>query len=527
MQRRSLLASSLALPLLPACSLWQGPALVALPPAVADSAPPAPREFRAAWVATVANIDWPSRKGLSDEQQIAEMLAMLDSAKALGLNAIVLQVRTSADAFYPSTLEPWSEYLGGTQGQAPGYDPLARWLAEAHARGLELHAWLNPYRARQSQAKSEAAPLHVSRSQPDWVKRYGDQLWIDPGEPAAAAHTLAVCRDLLTRYAVDGLHIDDYFYPYPVQDAARQDVDFPDEPSWQRYREQGGSLERADWRRANVDGLVQALYALVRELRPAARVGISPFGLPRPDLRPEGIAGFSQYDKLYANVEYWLGRGWLDYLAPQLYWPRAQKPQAFEPLLRGWQAHNPQGRHVWPGLFTSRATGENEANPWPADEIPAQVALMRQAPATGGHLHFSMVALLKNRRGLADTLRTGAYAQPALVPATPWLSAPACGAPRLERAGPAAEGRFQALPGPGATPRVYALWHRPAHQAGAATPPAAGASGPGTAPPAQAGWQFQVLPPDGRFTLPGSGHQLVLSAVNELGQEGPRLAVQA
>jgi uncharacterized lipoprotein YddW (UPF0748 family) len=477
------------------CSTRPAQAVPAQPGASGGEVPPpAPREFRAAWVATVANIDWPSRRGLSDAAQIAEIHALLDSASALRLNAIVLQVRTSADALYRSALEPWSEYLSGVQGQGPGYDPLAVWIEQAHARGLELHAWINPYRAKQSGARSAPAPLHVSRTRPEWVRKYGDQLWIDPGEPAAAEHTLAVCRDLLTRYEIDGLHIDDYFYPYPVQDAAKQDIDFPDEPSWQRYVRGGGTLARADWRRDNVDQLVRRMHELVRELKPAARVGISPFGLPRPDLRPAGITGFSQYDKLYAHVEHWLAEGWLDYLAPQLYWPRAQKAQAFEPLMRAWQGVNPLGRHVWPGLFTSRAG--NDADGWPLDEIPAQIEVMRAALSTNGHLHFSMVALLKNRRGIADALREGVYAQAALPPATPWLTAPACGPVALARE---ASGALRAtVSGPPAA--RFALWRR----------------APGGA------WRFDALPPDGRLPVTAAGETLVLSALNAIGEEGPR-----
>lgn len=513
MRRRSLLAASLARPALaaaatvttvtsvatlPGCSSWREQPLPAIP--VADDPPAAPREFRAAWVATVANIDWPSRKGLSADRQLAEMHAILDSAVALRLNAIVLQVRPSADALYRSSLEPWSEYLTGTQGLDPGYDPLERWLAAAHARGLELHAWLNPYRARQSGASSEPAPAHVSRRQPDWVRRYGDQLWMDPGEPGAAEHTLAVCRDLLSRYAVDGLHIDDYFYPYPVNDpATKQELDFPDEAGWHGHQAAGGLLSRADWRRDNVDRLVQRLHALVRELRPTARLGISPFGLPKPEARPAGIAGFSQYDKLYAHVERWLAEGWMDYLAPQLYWPRGQRAQAFEPLLRSWQSLNPLGRHVWPGLFTSKATQSDGG--WADDEIPAQVELMRAAPATGGHLHFSMVALLQNRRGLADRLRGGVYATAALPPATPWLSATACGPVLLTRE---SGGTLRLSTREGAAPARFALWTRAAHQAGA-------------------DWQFAVVPPDGRLQVAyDAGHVLVASAVNGLGEEGPR-----
>ncbi|OYU43978.1 MAG: hypothetical protein CFE44_15430, partial [Burkholderiales bacterium PBB4] len=218
--------------------------------------PPAPREFRAAWVATVANIDWPSRKGLSTTLQHMEMRAMLDRAVALKLNAIILQVRPSADALYVSDLEPWSEYLSGVQGQAPSplYDPLALWISEAHARGLELHAWFNPFRVRQGEAKSAAAANHLSQTRPQWVKTYGNQLWMDPGEPGAANHTVAVILDVLKRYDVDGIHMDDYFYPYPIPqgDDPKTELDFPDQATWQRYLEAGGPLARAAWRRSNV-----------------------------------------------------------------------------------------------------------------------------------------------------------------------------------------------------------------------------------------------------------------------------------
>jgi len=419
MKRRDLLGLAGA-PLLAACGSTP-PAAPSLEPAAVPAAPaasspaaaptppsPPPREWRAAWVATVTNIDWPSKKGLSADAQQAEIRSLCDTAQRIGLNALILQVRPSADAIYESTLEPWSEYLTGTQGQHPGYDPLAVWLAEARLRGLELHAWINPYRARHSTAKSAPAANHVSRTHADWVRRYGDQLWIDPGEPLAAEHTLAVVRDLLSRYAVDGIHIDDYFYPYPVQDAAKNDVDFPDEASWQKYVAGGGSLARADWRRDNVNRLVQRLYAVAHETRPGTRVGISPFGLPRPDLRPAGITGFSQYDKLHADVELWLREGWLDYLAPQLYWPRAQVPQAFDVLLQAWMALNPLDRPIHPGLFTSRIDATPQS--WQPDEITGQIDSIRRLAPGSGHIHFSLVALAQNRKGIADALRAGPYA---------------------------------------------------------------------------------------------------------------------
>lgn len=373
------------------------------------------------WVATVANIDWPSRTGLSSAQQQQEIQAIVATAKRLKMNALVLQVRPSADAIYPSAIEPWSEYLSGTQGQAPApfYDPLAAWINQAHAQAIELHVWFNPYRARHSAAKSAPTKNHLINARPELVKTYGDQRWIDPGEADAAQRFLDVVRDVLRRYDIDGVHIDDYFYPYPIKAGAElADVDFPDDPSWRRYVASGGKLARPDWRRDNVNRLVQSLNAMIHSEKSWVKFGISPFGLPRPDRRPASITGFSQYDKLYADVELWWREGWLDYLAPQLYWPVAQTAQAFPTLLEYWSRSNRQKRHLWPGVFTSKID-DTEAS-WMPDEIKQQIALMRSDAGTSGHIHFSAVAMLKNRRGIADLLERELYNADALVPATPW-----------------------------------------------------------------------------------------------------------
>ncbi len=252
--------------------------------------PAAPREFRAAWVATVVNIDWPSRPGLPSDVQQAQALLLLDRARDIGLNAIVLQVRPAGDALYASALEPWSEYLSDTQGRAPqpGYDPLSFWVEQAHRRGIELHAWFNPYRARHSAAKSALVAPHLARTRPEAVKVYGDQQWMDPGEAAAADRTLAVVADVVRRYDIDGVHIDDYFYPYPVQKDG-VDQPFPDDPAWLRYLQGGGTLVRDDWRRDKVNRLVQPKHRSVNQIKPWVRYGISPFGQGRPDRRPPGI----------------------------------------------------------------------------------------------------------------------------------------------------------------------------------------------------------------------------------------------
>ena len=425
------LLALLALVLLAGCLRPTPPAVL---PTASDTPPPAPREFRAAWVATVANIDWPSSALLSSEAQKAEARALVKRARDLGLNTLILQVRPAADALYASPLEPWSEYLTGTQGKAPEpfYDPLAFWIEEAHRAGLQLHAWFNPYRARQSTGRSPLAPSHMASQHPEVVRAYGDQLWLDPAEPAAADHVLAVILDVVRRYEVDGVHFDDYFYPYPVKDTAGLKVDFPDEATWLGYLARGGSLGRADWRRDQVDRFVERVYREVHHVKPQVRVGVSPFGIGRPDRRPAGVTGFSQYDEIYADAERWLEQGWLDYLVPQLYWRTEAPGQPFGPLLDGWRAQNPKRRPIWPGLFTSRL---GAAEPWPVSEITGQIQLTRLRPGSPGHAHFSMVALKKDYGGITGPL-VELYDGPALVPAAEWLPGVAPVAPvvRLRRA---------------------------------------------------------------------------------------------
>lgn len=427
----------------------------------ADAPPSAPREFRAAWVATVANIDWPSKPGLSTADQQREAIAILDRCADLNLNAVVLQVRPAADAFYESKLEPWSGYLTGKQGQAPEphYDPLAFWVEEAHKRGLQLHAWFNPYRSRQAGAKYEDAPNHVSQARPDLNKKYGNLQWLDPGEPEAQEHTLAVILDVVKRYDVDGVHFDDYFYPYPIADeATKKEIDFPDEPSWQKYRSSGGKLARADWRRDNINRLVERLYAGIKAEKPWVLLGISPFGIPRPG-QPEQAKGFDQYDKLYADTLHWLDKGWCDYFSPQLYWKVDAPGQPFRPLLDYWIGANTQKRHIWPGLSVSRVG--DAPNSYAPEEILKQLEIIGETNGSNGAILFSMKALMANRRGLADRLKDGPFHEPALVPASPWLgdAAKPPGQPTVKAEGPAKDGKLTLTvePGPGPAPFVWSV----------------------------------------------------------------------
>jgi uncharacterized lipoprotein YddW (UPF0748 family) len=413
-------------------------------PRFTDTVPPAlPREFRGVWVASVANIDWPSRRTLSVPEQQAELVALLDRAAALRLNAVIFQVRPAADALYASRLEPWSEYLTGHQGRAPEpfWDPLEFAVREAHARGLELHAWFNPYRARFTDATSPLHATHIARTHPELVKRYGGYLWMDPGEPAVQERTLQVVLDVVRRYDVDGVHIDDYFYPYPERDRRGRVVPFPDELSFQRYQARGGTLSRDDWRRRNVDELVQLLHEGVHAVKPWVKFGVSPFGIWRPGF-PAQVRGFDAYASLYADARKWLREGWLDYLTPQLYWPTTKAEQAYPVLLDWWAGENLRGRHLWPGNFTSRA-GATGAGAFPVGELLAQIDVTRRASGATGNVHFSMKSFLTNQAGLADSLAAGPYAVPAVVPATPWLQVAPPPVPRLRYEATASGGRLQ------------------------------------------------------------------------------------
>jgi len=380
-----------------------------------------PREFRGVWVASVANIDWPSSRKLTTEQQQEELIALLDRASALHLNAVLLQVRPAADALYASKLEPWSEYLTGVQGKAPDpyWDPLEFAVREAHARNLELHAWFNPYRARHTDAKSPLAATHISRTNPSVIKPYAGYLWMDPGEPLVRERTVRVVLDVVKRYDIDGVHIDDYFYPYPENDRRGKELPFPDDNSWHRYTGNGGSLSRNDWRRSNVDTLVHELYGGIHRIKPWVKFGISPFGIWRPGF-PTQVKGFDAYDRLYADARKWLREGWLDYFTPQLYWPTTKVDQAYPVLLNWWAGENVQGRHLWPGNFSSRA-GATGGGSFPVSELVEQIRVTRDQPGVTGNVHFSMKSFLLNQASMNDSLTIGPYADRALVPATPWL----------------------------------------------------------------------------------------------------------
>lgn len=397
-------------------------------------APPLPREFRAVWIATVSNIDWPSRPGLPVDSQKTELLAILDRAAAVRLNAVIFQVRPAADALYPSRLEPWSYFLTGAQGRPPRpmWDPLAFAIAEAHKRGMELHAWFNPYRSRHpADTTRTASPLHVSRTFPALVHKYGAFEWMDPGEARVRRHTIDVVLDVVRRYDVDGVHIDDYFYPYPETRRGRE-IPFPDERSWRAYKRAEGTLSRDDWRRQNVDQLVEQLYSAIKRTKPWVKFGISPFGIWRPGY-PSTVRGFDAYQKLYADSRKWLNEGWLDYWTPQLYWRSTAPNQRYSDLLLWWREQNHQGRNLWPGNYTGRVSAKRRP-PWPVSELLDQIQETRaQLSPNSGNVHFSMDAFMVNSDSMNEKLVAGPYAEPALVPPSPWLAAGLPDAPVVVR----------------------------------------------------------------------------------------------
>ncbi len=349
----------------------------------------------------------------------------MDRAAKLKLNAIIFQVRPGCDALYASTIEPWSEYLTGEMGKAPEpfYDPLALAIEEAHKRGLELHAWFNPYRARHASAKSPISPNHVSKTRPSLVREYGRYLWLDPGEKEVQEYSLRVVMDVVRRYEVDGIHFDDYFYPYKERGRDGKELDFPDEASWQRYGRNSG-LSRDEWRRQNVNVFIERVYSSIKSAKPWVKFGVSPFGIWRPGHPPQ-IKGFDAYANLYADARKWLEKGWVDYFAPQLYWAIEPAEQSYPVLLEWWAQQNSKRRHLVPGMNSTQARRR-----WEPEEILNQIRITRKQPGASGHIHWNMSSLMGSSR-LAEALSRDLYAQPALIPPAPWLDRTPPGKPKL------------------------------------------------------------------------------------------------
>lgn len=368
------------------------------------------REFRAVWIATVDNIDWPSKKGLPSGQQQQEFIRQLDLHQANGINAIIMQIRPAADAFYPSPFEPWSEWLTGVQGRPPQpyYDPLEFMITEVHKRGMEFHAWCNPYRAIFANNVSSITANHITKRKPGWFINYGNQRFFDPGNKEVQAYVNRVVEDIVKQYDIDAIHFDDYFYPYRIPGKA-----FNDQKSFARY---GNGMTLEDWRRSNVDSVIRQLNATIKKVKPWCRFGISPFGVwrnkDRDSLGSATRAGQTNYDDLYADILLWLRNNWIDYVAPQLYWEIGHPAADYEVLLQWWNDHS-YGKDCYIGLGTYKA---NKLKAWrdPA-VIPQQIKELRTMPNVQGMIFFSSTSFFGNPLGWNDSLRNNYFRYPALI----------------------------------------------------------------------------------------------------------------
>jgi len=385
-------------------------------------------EFRGAWIATVVNIDWPSRKGLPTDIQKEEFITILNNLQHDGINAVVVQVRPSADAFYPSQYEPWSEYLGGVQGKTPDpyYDPLEFMITEAHKRGMEFHAWINPYRAVFNTRTSSITSAHITRRHPDWFLTYGTGKVFNPGLPIVMQYVTDVVRDIIRRYDIDGLHMDDYFYPYKIAGK-----DFPDQKTYLQY---GKGMTKDDWRRSNCDSIIKRIHDVVLDTKPGIKFGVSPFGVWRNKSRDamgsDTRAGVSNYDDLYADILLWLQEGWIDYVAPQLYWNIGHPLCDYETLVKWWNDHS-YGKQVLIGHALYNATETNQKAWKNPDELPDEIKLLRASENVHGSIFFSTKDLLKNPNGWADSLHYNYYKYPALIPPAVWIDTSAPSSPEI------------------------------------------------------------------------------------------------
>ncbi|MFE0513907.1 glycoside hydrolase family 10 protein [Streptomyces sp. NPDC058964] len=385
------------------------------PRAAAGRGPRAVTEMRGVWVATVKNRDWPSRTGLSADEQRKELMAHLDRAARDRLNTVIFQVRPTADALWPSPYEPWSEYLTGTQGLSPGWDPLGTAVTEAHARGLQLHAWFNPYRIADHGEPEKLVASHPARRHPDWAVPYGGRLYYNPGLPEVRAFVQDAMLDAVARYPVDAVHFDDYFYPYPVAGQA-----FDDDAAFDRYG--GGFANRAAWRRDNVDRLMREIGARIKRIRPGTQFGVSPFGVWRnarnDPLGSDTRAGVQTYDDLHADTRTWVRENWIDYIAPQVYWHLGFADADYAELVPWW-AEVAKGSktklYVGEALYKAGAAGQPSAWRDPV-ELSRHLTFAAAYPEVRGHVFFSAREVATDPAGAMARVIADHYLQPASPP---------------------------------------------------------------------------------------------------------------
>ncbi len=385
--------------------------------------PPPKREFRATWVSTVYNLDWPSKSGLSVKEQQLEFKYMLDQNQKLGLNAIIVQIRTTSDAFYKSSYEPWSQYLTGKQGQDPGYDPLQFMLEECHKRNMEFHAWFNLFRGTPHKTFIPVTKQHITKKRPDWFFEYKSGLYFDPGIPEAREYLLSVIMEVVENYDIDGVHIDDYFYPNEIT----KDHKIGDKKTFRKHKGEFRKIQ--DWRRENINIIIRQIYRGIKMRKPHVKFGISPFPVWRHkynDSRGSETDRTSAcYDHFYADTRKWVEKGWVDYLAPQFYWGHQFKRVPFHVITSWWNEHN-YGRPIYAGLAYYKLNN-SQINPhsdpsWTyQDEIFEQVERSRKLPNLKGVVFYSQGSFNQNRRMYTSQLEDDYFNRPALQPRMPWL----------------------------------------------------------------------------------------------------------
>lgn len=395
----------------------------------AETLPKPAREFRAVWIATVDNIDFPSKRNLTIEEQKAEIIKDLELAQSLKMNAVIFQVRPMCDAIYDSKIEPWSEFLTGEMGKAQPFDPLKFIVAEAHKRGILVHAWFNPYRAYHPSAKT-VSPNHITKRRPDLVRKYGKYLWLDPSDAEVQKYSLSVVLDVVKRYDIDGVHFDDYFYPYPEKDENGNNIEFPDDENYRKYVQtamqanansrgkQRMPLKREIWRRLKVNEFIDSVGREIKRIKPEIMYGISPFGV-------------SEINKteLYADAESWLSDGTIDYFVPQLYWKSDRPNREFPLLLKFWESINTKKRHVWAGIGTYKIPSKTEN--FSAAEIIKQISYTREIQLTSGNIQFSFKSVRSDFDKIQTALRESSYRRDAIIPASPWIKTTKILAPKV------------------------------------------------------------------------------------------------
>ena len=365
------------------------------------------QNMRGVWVSTVYNLDWPSSGSYGNvERQKQEYVQLLDELQAMGMNAVFVQVRPAADALYPSSLVPWSKFLTGTQGKDPGYDPLAFMIEETHRRGMQFHAWFNPFRATTDARTDTLAANHVAQQHPEWIVKSGGKLYINPGIPEARQHIIATIMEVVNRYEIDGVHLDDYFYP--------SNGEFPDDAAYQAYGI-ASFASKADWRRYNINQFVQLLDQSIKNVKPQVQFGISPFGVWRniadDQTGSDTKAGVTAYDNMYADVRTWIRHGWIDYVTPQIYWSLSFAPARYDKLVTWW-SNEVRGTDV--ALYIGHAPyklGTAEAGWQNALEIINQLHYNTQHPEVKGSIFFSAKDLRKNPLGLIQELQNYYYSR--------------------------------------------------------------------------------------------------------------------